>query len=1026
MTRKIMNIVLVLMMIPALLFAGTTGKIAGKVTDKQTGLPLPGANVMIRGTSIGAAANMNGEYFILSITPGTYTVEATMIGYSALIQTEVSIRVDLTTPLNFALNSEVLDMGQTVTIVADRPLIQKDLTASRKIASAEEVMAAPVEDVQGAVELTAGVAGNNFRGGRAGEAMYTLDGVALVDPMTGTFESDVPLMSLEEVSVMTGGFSAEYGNIQSGLVSMVTKEGGSEYHGGLRYKTNDLGNADLNKSIGHHYTTLKDMRDNNMFIDNFSRAENLKNFEWSIGGPEPITTYLFKKPDKLNFFFGGEVFDNTGRFPGQADKKGSLNGKLAFRPTSGIKVALTGMKTWRHQNFYYHGYKNTTYESLIDSTKEWDVNNIIKGGTYDATKVVARDYNGDGDTNDIIDGRDLNHNGFIGDELSMLDNVEYQEDNTDEFSLSLTHPLRAKTFYEVKLSRYMTKMHYNVNERINEDLNGDGIFDSKTEDLNGNGIWDWQVYGAKTDIFVDDNNNGFIDASENNSRDKWIPWKEIPFGRYQDTESFYWYGIAPNLSYNRNRWNNDIKTTYSAKVDFTSQITNRQQIKAGFSWDYFDLFDYDVDMASGGNVYGQNIHVYPNSGALYVQDKMEYEGMIVNLGMRMDYFDANFDNYPSDLENPVPDSIKTVGGIIHDPTSVESKYYWSPRLGVAFPFSEKDLIHFSYGKYFQRPMLRLLFTNINYDFSGAFPIIGNPALDPERTTGYEIGWKHQFTTDIVLNFTGYYKDITGLVDIRQVYYDYSNWYGLYYNTDYANIRGFELELYKRRSPSGFVAGTVNYVFSVAKGKSSDQRQNYENVWAGDLIPTTESYLDWDERHVVKANLDLRVPYHRNLFGTSIFDDMGLNLVYSFGSGRPYSPPKHSKEVPINTKRLPFTTSVDVTFDKRFDLGAKRSVTFFVWVINLLDRQNFNTVTDVTWYDNYSKVQKAYEDGTMDRATYMSIMDAQDPSDLDGDKNYNEADGAVDYNKSHPEMGKNLDPTVYDRSRTIRFGLSFEF
>ena len=1035
MYKKVMFLVLVLALLPTFLFAGTAGKIAGKVIDKETRDPLPGVNVVIVGTTMGAATDINGEYFILNVPVGTYAVKARMIGYTEVNITNVRVKIDLTTRVNFDLASEVLEMGESVTIVAERPLIQKDLTSSRKIATAEEVMAAPVEDVQGAVSLTAGVSDDNFRGGREGEAAYLLDGVAIVDPMTGDYESDVPLMSLEEISVMTGGFSAEYGNIQSGLVSMVTKEGGHEYHGGIRYKTNDFGNADINKNFGNSYTTLQDLRNNKMFIQEYNHAEELKNLEWSIGGPEPISKYLLKMPGSLNFFLAGEFFDSKGtRFPGQSDKKGSVNGKVTYSPKPDYKLAFTGMRTWRDRTYYVHDWKNTTYEAEIDSTREWDINNIMSRDDYDPADVVARDYNGDGDTDDLIMGRDLNRNGFIGDAFSMLDNVERQYDDTDEYSLTWTHTLSANTFYEVKLSRYMTKMHYNVNECINEDLNGDGIFDPATEDVNGNGVWDWDVYGEDTDLFRDDDNDGYIDASQNNPEEDWIQWKELPFGRYRDTEDFYWYGNAPDLSYRRFRWNNDEKITYSAKFDFTSQITTRQQIKAGVNWDYFDIKDYDVDMASGGNVYGQDIHVYPNSGAAYIQDKMEYEGMILNLGIRFDYFDVNYNDMPSDPNDPVPDSVSSVGGVINDPTSVPSKFYWSPRIGVAFPFTDKDLLHFSYGKYFQRPIMQLLFRNTNYDFSGAFPIIGNPDLDPERTTAYEIGWKHQFSTDLVLNLTGYYKDITGLTDQRQMYYTYADWYGWYYNTDYANIRGFELEIYKRRSPTGFLSGSANYVFSVAKGKSSDTRQNYDLTWSGDLIPTTESYLDWDQRHAVKANLDIRVPSNRNLlFNTSILDNAGINFIFDYGSGRPYSPPKQSKDPKINTERLPWTMTLDLIFDKRISLGPNRNLTFFVWVYNLLNKKdnvNVNNIgdgfEDENWYHNFKNAQESYDAGNMSYDDYMSLMDVQDPNDIDGDGNFEEADGEVDYNKKHPELGKELDPQWHQRSRTIRFGISFDF
>ena len=167
-----------------------------------------------------------------------------------------------------------------------------------------------------------------------------------------------------------------------------------------------------------------------------------------------------------------------------------------------------------------------------------------------------------------------------------------------------------------------------------------------------------------------------------------------------------------------------------------------------------------------------------------------------------------------------------------------------------------------------------------------------------------------------------------------------------------------------------------------------------------------------------------------LFNTSILDDAGINLILDYGSGRPYSPPKQSKEPQINTERQPWTITLDLIFDKRISLSGNRNLTFFVWVYNLLDRKNIDGILsdfiDINWYHNYKNTQESYENGDMSYADYMSIMDQQDPNDIDGDGIYTEADGEVDYNKKHPEMGDSLNPLVYARSRTIRFGISIDF
>lgn len=1006
MIKNIFAVVLLVSLVPAFLFAGTTGKIAGKVVDAETKEPLPAVNVLIEGTSLGAATDINGEYFILHVPAGTYSIRAEMIGYKATVMTNVRVKVDLTTRVDFELQPTVLDVGETITVVAERPLIQKDLTASRTITSGDEIARAPVEDVQSVVALVAGTVGGNFRGGRRSEAVYTLEGSSIVDPMGGNFNSDVPLLAIQEMSVETSGFSAEYGNVQSGLVSMVMKEGGPVYSGMIRYKTNDFGSFDVNKHFGYTRETLIDMRDNKSRTDKFYYPEALQNVEGSLGGPIPFVKKL-GIPGRANFFVAGELFRSHHSQVRQTwfvfDDKKSLSGKFTYSPNPNYKIAITGLRTWRFAKPYSHLWKNTTYES--------------------------------------VEGQDLNHDGDMNDAFNMLDHLPRHYWDTSQYTFTWTHTLSPRTYYEIKFSRFMYNRHWNVEEKINEDTDGDGHLDlyvngididgdgdNRNEDLNGNGVWDWKVYGPDTDLFVDENDNGYIDASEKNPRDQWVDWREVPFGRYRDTNEFYLYGYNENLSYNRARWYRRRQFVYGSKINIVSQIHPRHQLKAGATFDYMDIFSHDVDLASGGNVYGENFRVFPFQWAAYIEDKMEYEGMILNLGFRFDQFNPNYDNYPRDPEHPVPDSLISVGGVIKDPVRVPAKSAFSPRIGVAFPITERDLLHFNYGRYFQQPVLNFAFRNLTFDLSGAFPLIGNPNIDPERTTSYEFGVKHQFGQNLVLNAVAFFKDITGLTDTKRVYYTIADWYGLYINQDYGNVRGFEVNLYKRPTRTDFLSGSLNYTYSVAKGKSSTSRQSYDFAWSGDIVPTTESYLDWDVRHNLKLNLDFRIPRGTHWLGTTIFDDAGINVINYLRSGLPYSPPKRSKEPLINTERLPGTWTINMTMDKRFKLGKNYYMTFFVWINNLLDWRNIGDggVIDEEWYYTYKSAQEAYERGEMDKKAYMSLMDQQDPWDKDGDGNLDEPDGEIDLNKKYPEMGSKLYPNVYAPGRTIRLGLTFEF
>ena len=226
--------------------------------------------------------------------------------------------------------------------------------------------------------------------------------------------------------------------------------------------------------------------------------------------------------------------------------------------------------------------------------------------------------------------------------------------------------------------------------------------------------------------------------------------------------------------------------------------------------------------------------------------------------------------------------------------------------------------------------------------------------------------------------------------------------------------------------------SINYTFSVAKGKSGSSRQNYDYAWAGDIIPTTESYLDWDERQQIKANLDIRVPLEGTFLGTSALNGLGANIVWTYGSGLPYSPPQRSKEPLINTERFPYRMTTDLSIDKPFQFGRGMRMTFFVWIKNLFNRKNIDEYwivgTDIeNWYHTYKTIQDDYEAGNMTESNYMKLMDQQDPNDVNNDCIIdNQGDGQVDANKKYPEMGSTMDPRVYRALRTIRFGVSFDF
>ncbi|HQG47294.1 MAG TPA: carboxypeptidase-like regulatory domain-containing protein, partial [bacterium] len=265
-----------LLLVPALLYAGVTGKVAGIITDAQTGDPLPGANIQVAGTSLGAVSDMQGRYIILNVPPGVASVKISYVGYESQLVTNVRIMIDLTTALSVKLKPSAVQMREVV-IVADKPMIQKDLTSSGATMRREEIESLPVNQFSDVLSLQAGVTSLDgslhLRGGRSNEVGFMIDGMYVQDPLLGRMITQINNDAIQELNLLSGTYNAEYGNALSGIVNIVTRDGGDNYSGNLEYRSSQFG-------IGR-YNALEENR-----------------FNGSLGGP------LFSK--KIKYFITGE------------------------------------------------------------------------------------------------------------------------------------------------------------------------------------------------------------------------------------------------------------------------------------------------------------------------------------------------------------------------------------------------------------------------------------------------------------------------------------------------------------------------------------------------------------------------------------------------------------------------------------------------------------------------------------------------------------------------------------------------
>jgi outer membrane receptor protein involved in Fe transport len=835
--------------------AGTTGKISGSVVDEKTHEPVVGATILIAGSSIGAASDLDGNFVIANLSPNTYTVAVSAIGFRKQLIRNVIVNVDLTTRLEIKLSSEAVDLDAVV-VVAERPLVRRDLTSTQTNVDANQIRALPVESITGILTTQAGIiqdAGGalHFRGGRSDEVAYTVNGLSVNNPFTNTNSFNIATNAIQELSVVQGTFNAEYGNALSGVVEAGLKEGGEKYSGQFTYYAGDR--------VSTH---------DNIFL-NIKKVEPSDFiYEGTFGGPFPLSD------NALTFFVSARYNDD----------RGYLYGVRQFRPSD-------------HSNF---------------SDSVWK---IMQTGD----------------------------NAYV----TMDNSKALTATNRFSFRLSPTRKIGYDfVFNEARYRGYNHSFRYNP----------DGIYNNFENDV---------LHTLEfSDVITPTTSYKFKVSYARNIYEQYR-YKDLDSAHYEPEEylrvptaaSFY-YGGTQNGRFERTA------ETYSVKFDAISQLSKQQEIKIGAEAKFPQMkqLSYTVlrdtinfltptlpnTADSRYNSYAR----FPKQFSTYAQTKMEFESIVTNLGLRYDYFDANT-IAPVNINYPRGAKKRT-----------EIKHTISPRVGISYPITDRGIIHFSYGHFFQMPQLRRLYENPDFKFSpgSSGSTFGNPNLDPQKTVTYEFGLQQQFSDNLAFNVTGFYKDIRDLFAQQTIRVSGDTTINVYVNKDYGNVKGLTFSLIKRRSASDLVSFTVDYTYQLAEGNDVSADAFFIDTQSGRESERVVVLLDWDQPHTLNATLSLGEANNWN-----------MSVIGKVGSGQPYTPYVTENQVVLkrNTGRKPLITTVDVLAQKEFSISSI-AVTVFLKVFNLFDALNELSVYDDTGRSTYTLApnrgegkgtQLQYETGT---------------------------------------------------------------
>ncbi len=504
------------------------------------------------------------------------------------------------------------------------------------------------------------------------------------------------------------------------------------------------------------------------------------------------------------------------------------------------------------------------------------------------------------------------------------------------------------------------------------DINSDGTYTYRNArcdfiDANGNGKYDSFEEG---DAFLDLNGNGIFDGP-NGKCDDWEPYIDVNGnGKWDNVDLFLERGFEKYAAWHRRETN-----LLMAKADITSQVDDNNQVKTGLEFQYINMQmnqiqypEFKYDREPDGELYPEHgvfrsfYERSPKQFAWYIQDKMEYGGLIANIGLRLDVFlqagEVLEDSVSQELTDVLPDYNEIY----------KSRSQVSPRIGMSYPITDRSKLFFSYAHLYQLPGYDNFYQTPT-QASRAGRLLGNPNLGYQKTVIYELGVAYGITDVWTLEFSGYYKDIYGLLNTTNTQIGPLQ-QQVYENVDYARSRGLEFSV--RKGYSDRYTIEANYQYAFAFGKSSSDRSGYDALFGQSAIPLQDLPLDWDERHQVSIVADYRVREDDNpvVFGLKLPDKWGLNAVFQYGSGFPYTPTANNPNWTVepgekswereNALRKPPHYNINLKINK--DLTFKgMDYSFFVWVSNLTNRRNVDEVYDATGEPDDAYIEESGEE-----------------------------------------------------------------
>ncbi len=995
MQRKIISFFLLVLLAPGFLFA-QNGKFRGKVTDRETGEALIGATVAVEGTTLGASTDINGEYVILNVPPGNYTLKASYVGYAPVSISNVLVLAAQTTTQDFRLAPTTVQV-EPVSIIAERPLVQRNTPNTIRVTSRDDIGTLPIRGTQAILALDAGVVRQDgqlyVRGGRAGELAYFVDGANVTNRLFNSEGVSVIQEAFQELQFQPGGYTAEFGGANSGVARTTMRTGGNRLNVGFDYRTDDFAKPG-EKFLG-------------------TSSFGYRNAVVTLGGPVDALKMRYFLAGQYNyqrsparwvspFFFDSVRTDINDREPGRL-----LPGPVA------LKENFLG-RTW---SYNYTGQGNLFFN--------FDPISLKVSGSYNLARNPASGW--PGNLNNIFN----------------LHRLPTQETNVYFLNARATHTLNPQTFYEVGLAFYKRDFEQ---------------FDPRFGS-------DWMKYP---------------DSLAN-----------VPFGDTQNWTRRYRgpnvYSVAQGFTFNApgtpvNSYFTNSQRSIEGSIDFVSQLTKRWEFKAGGRLEtwlmrQFNIGNIAAALEAVNGIYGNTPVVFPSEDAKRVQwarqggvnnygydvygnkvdgdvttrdapnkpvfasayfaNKLEYNDLVLNFGLRYEYFNPRGRMF-SDPYNYVNTDFDNTLDILKESNLTEGPSYdfVLPRLNFSFPVTDRTVFYAQYGKFVQMPSLNRMYIGLIALSTTVSPRSrGNAFLTPvgflakpERLTQYEMGFRQAITDFVGLTVTGFYKDTRDQLAVRKfVDLNGNQLFTAYINEDFGTVKGLEFTLDLRRTKR--VSARINYTLQDARGTGSNPTSAFGVVERQDIgrYPDFINPLDFNQTHRGSIMLDYRFAKGD---GGPILEGLGAFALLTFNSGHAYTKIKEPESIgqaspytigvrpdidprsrfpiqPLNESSTPPVFNIDLFLSKAFFL---RSFTLEVYA-NVLNLLNSKQIVNV-----YPNTGTAEDDGWLNNPLAVQFI---------ADKQYVDFYRAFNLqNRWHYAVATGND--IYGSPRQIRLGLRVEY